>query len=114
MLSPDFIERTVSILQTYIDEDPNDIGSTFLCALYTELTGNPDVYVTDFFATIHGRYRIPSMKAILGSTIELLKAETEITSAYQLVELLYDLRGPELSAAEFINELITNEFIASD
>ncbi len=113
-LSLKFIEQAVSILQRYIDKDPNNIGDVFLCALFTEVTGKPDVIMSDHLATIHGRYRTPRMKAVLGSTVELLKSKPEVTSAYQLIELLYELRGPELTAAEFINELLINGFIIKD
>jgi hypothetical protein len=111
VISPQFATQATKILQTYINEDPNDIGNAFLCALYTELTGKPAIYMTDHLATIQGRYRTPRMKAILGSTIELLKTDVEVESAHSLIELLYAVRGPELSAAEFINELMINELV---
>jgi len=110
-LSPTFITKAVAIVKQYIDEDPNDIGNAFLCALYSELTGQPDVHMREYFTTIEGRYRIPRMKAILGSTIELLKMNEGIASAHHLVELLHQVRGPELTGAEFINELMINGFI---
>ena len=113
-LSPAFVEQAVDILHRYIDKDPNNIGDVFLCALYTEVTGKPDVDMSDHLTTIQGRYRTPRMKAILGSTIELFKSDTEVTSAQQLVELLYQLSGPELTAAEFINELLINGFVTKN
>ncbi len=112
-LSPTFMHDCVGILQDYIDNDPNNIEQSFIAILYLELTGSSTsgTEVDEYFSSLIGRYRSPRMKNALGSTIEILNSNIKITDVAHLVNLMFELRGPSLTAAEFLAEIMSNGFV---
>ena len=115
-LSSTFTKECIVILRDYIDNDPNGIERSFIAILYKELTGSDtsEEEVNDYYTSLVGRYKSPRMKNALGSTIEVLKQQPKITSVANLVDWLFKLRGPSLTAAEFISELMSNGFVADN
>ena len=103
----------VGILQDYINNDPIRIEQSFIGILYLELTGSSTsgIEVDEYFSSLIGRYKSPRMKNALGSTIEILKSGIKITEVAHLVNLMFELRGPSLTAAEFLAELVSNGFV---
>lgn len=105
----EFAQRATELLQVWIDVDPSDISLAFLVILYQELTGTSfresQQAVNEYTDTLVGRYKLPRMKATLGSSIELLKERPTINSVDHLVDLVFEIRGPNLTAAEFVSEL---------
>ena len=113
MMSATFMRECMVVLRDYIDNDPKGIEQAFIAILYKELTGSEtsEEETSRYFSCLLGRYRSPRMKNALGSAIEILKINPPIESVTRLVDLMFELRGPSLTAAEFIAELMSNGLV---
>lgn len=116
MVSKEFADDMMVLLNRWIEEDPSTISNDFLVILLRELSG----YSTDvcqgqmdtYLSTDTGRYRLPRMKAVLGSAVELLREKpAHITTISELIDAVYEIRGPNLAAIEFLAELMKDESI---
>lgn len=112
-LSKEFADDMMVILNRWIEDDPTTISNDFLVILFRELTGQSKEVsqglMDTYLSTDIGRYRLPRMKAALGSAVELLRRRPSVTSMSKLIDLIYVLRGPNLAAVEFLAELMNDE-----